>query len=147
MEFTYSGNPESSDQDAVRFYLGDTDADAPQLSDGEISFLLTDQGTVLAAAVAGAIALAAKYSRLTDESVGDVSKSYSQRAQHFRDLAKNLRTRQSEVGVCPYAGGISIADKEAYEDNTDNVATSFTRDLHNNRQPQRSADDPNYDKY
>ena len=139
MTWSYSGNPSNNDKDAVRFLVGDTDANAPQFENEEIQYLISTEGTPLAAAVAGAIALAAKYSRLMDESVGDVSKSYSQRAEHYRNLAKDLRTRNSEKSVCPYAGGISVSDKDAFEKDSDVVQSSFTRELHDN--PNRARDD------
>lgn len=141
MAFSYSGDPSNSDKDKVRFLLGDTNKDAPLLQDGEIAFLITSQNTVIEAAVAGAQAIAAQFARLTDESVGDISKSYSQRVEHYRQLASDLR-RRANVAVAPYAGGISKDDKTNAEADTDRVQPRFTRDLHDN--PRRHNSDDNH---
>jgi len=139
MSFSYSGDPSNSDKDQVRFLIGDTDANSPLLQDAEILYTLGDQGTVLSASVAACIGIAAKFARLMDESVGDVSKSYSQRQEHYTKLADSLRRRDAENSVCPYAGGISVADKETLNQNTDYVEPSFKRKTHDNR---LSTDNP-----
>lgn len=143
VDFSYSGDPRKSDKDKVRFLIGDTDANDPQLGDSEILYALESEGNAFRAGVACAVALAAKFSRLTDESVGDVSKSYSKRAEAYRELAKDLRRRNAERGVVPYAGGISVAEKEAVEQNTDRVDPAFTRDLHDNERYATAEDDEN----
>ena len=40
MSFTYSGNPETSTLDAVRFMIGDTNPCDPLLQDEEINYLI-----------------------------------------------------------------------------------------------------------
>jgi hypothetical protein len=130
MTFSYSGNPQSNDKDKVRFLVGDTDANSPLLQNEEIDYLISSESNIIMAAVAGCLAIAAHFSRLTDESVGDVSKSYGQRAEHYRDLAKSLRQRNAEMSVCPYAGGISVSEKQNNAADTDRVSPSFTRELH-----------------
>ena len=132
MSFKYSGDPNANDRDKVRFLIGDTDADSPLLQDKEIAYLLVDGGTPNRAAVQGCLALAAKFARLMDESVGDVSKSYSQRSEAFFKLADKLRLLNSEKSVGIFAGGISDADKQKIEQDPDSVKPAFTRDLHDN---------------
>lgn len=132
MSFSYSGDPSKSTKDYVRFLVGDTNANSPELHDAEILHVINEEGNALLAAAACATALQAKYSKLTDESVGGVSKSYSQRAEAFKNLATSLRRRNSERCVAPYAGGISKSEKQSNEDNTDLVESSFTKDLHEN---------------
>ena len=133
MKFSYSGDPRNSDKDKVRFLVGDTSATSPLLQDPEINYLLETEGTALSAAVAAAIGIAAKFARLMDESVGDVSKSYSQRHEHYLKLATSLRQRRAEKSVCPFAGGISESDNQITETDPDSIKPSFTRDLHDNR--------------
>ena len=139
MSFSYSGDPLNSDKDKVRFLVGDTDAGSPLLEDAEVMYLIESEGTALAASIAAAIGIAAKFSRLMDESAGDVSKSYSQRHEHYLKLSSSLRQRNAEKCVVPFAGGISESDKTILETDTDVVQPSFTRDLHNNR---LSSDNP-----
>jgi hypothetical protein len=131
---SYFGNPGSSHLDAVRFYIGDTDPDNEILSDDEITALLTETGDqpFLAAALA-AEAIAARYARRVDKSVGDLHISNSQLSKQYRDLASQLRSRATLSGAAaPYAGGISIADKQTVEANTDRVQPIFRRNLHDN---------------
>ena len=39
MTWSYSGDPASSDRDAIRFYIGDTDTTLQLLQDEDIDFL------------------------------------------------------------------------------------------------------------
>ena len=130
MSFSYSGNPSNSPKDEVRFLVGDTNPNSFNLHDAEIKYMITTEGTVLAAAVAGSLAIASRYAKLIDESVGNVSKSYSQRFEHYTLLSGQLRRRNAEKSVLPYASGISEADKETLETDTDNVRSAFTKNLH-----------------
>jgi hypothetical protein len=115
IQWTYSGDPSASDRDAVRFRIGDTDEAEPLLADAEIDWLLAEQGTVLPAAIEACRAIAARYARKCDKSVGPVSISYSQRSQHYRDLAAEIA---HEAGldvplVAPVITGQSASDMEA----------------------------------
>ena len=123
--WSYSGNPAASDLDAVRFAIGDTDTADQLLSDEEIAYLLTNS-TVSAASIAACEALAAKFARSVDRTVGSLSLSASQKAKQFRELAATLR-RQRAVLAAPYAGGISVADKDTQRADTDRVKPTFYR--------------------
>lgn len=140
--FTYSFDPKSSVKDKVRFLLGDTDANDALLADAEILCLIEDEGSPLRAAAAGALAIAAQFCRSMDESVGDVSKSYSQRAEHYKSLATALKKRAAEQPLCPIAGGISISAKEQADCDPDLTKSAFTRDLHNNPRAPSSSQAP-----
>ncbi len=130
---SYSGNPASSSLDMVRFLLGDTDTDAELLTDQEIEALLTVYNDdVYATAVACAWSLAGKYARKVDRSVGDLRISYGQTADNFRALATQLENQgaTSSEGFRPYAGGISISDKQNQDADTDRVVPAFKRGTH-----------------
>jgi DNA polymerase III delta prime subunit len=125
MTWSY-GSSLATDKDSVRFHIGDTDPDDPQLHDEEITALLTSEGGVMRAAIRAAEAIAARYARRTDFRVsGELHQSASQMYQHYLDLALRLRRRQS-LGAIPYAGGISVEDKENEVENIDRVIPSFT---------------------
>ena len=128
MTWTYSGDPSASDRDFVRFWLGDTDTTDQQLSDEEIAALLTIEGSPRAAALSGARRLLAKYSRLVDKSVGDLSVSYSQRRAGLETLIGSLKRDMVLAGGMPISGGQSKARKETVEADTDRVKPSFHRD-------------------
>lgn len=131
--FSYSGNPNKSLLDKVRFSLGDTNAKTANFTDGEILALLDDAGdNPVAAALLACDALVAKYAGACDESVGSVSMAYSQKADGYRRLADTLRARLAK-GAIPYAGGISRADKRRQQMDGDRVQPQFSVDDFNRR--------------
>jgi len=134
MTTTYSGNPSSSDNDAVRFLVGDTGPTAPAttpvflMQDEEIAYLLTQYASPLSAAAAAADSLSAKFARQVDEFSGDLARKSSQKSKQYGDLADRLRKQASDpltVVPVPFAGGISIADIETREDDVDRTGDIF----------------------
>ena len=128
MTWTYSGDPSSNARDAIRFLVGDTDTTDQLLSDEEIAWVNTEAsgsatGTTALydAAHRCCLTIASKMSREADKQIGDLSVSLSQRAKAYRDQAatmKELSGREGGVPV-PYAGGITISDKEIDAENPD----------------------------
>ena len=106
----------------MRFLIGDTDSSDQQLTDEEIAYLLTEYTAPKRAALEAARSLQAKYSRLCDQRTGDISISYSQRRDSYAALVRDLQ--RGMLGA-PYAGGISQADKDSDEDDTDRVKPAF----------------------
>lgn len=125
MSWTYSSTL-ATDLDRVRFLVGDTDTDDKQVQDGEINYIVGLLGSVYGAAAAICEALAAKYARKCDKSVGDLSLSMSQKSTAYRAMAASLRS-QGSVLCTPTAGGISISDKESEESDSDRVTPVFAR--------------------
>lgn len=141
MVWSYSGDPAANPKDAVRFYLGDTDPDDPQLQDEEILFLVQKfAGNVYLAAADAARGLAGKYSRRADKAVGDLRLSLSQQAQHYWDLASRLEIEAGKVAI-PFAGGISCSQKQAAREDSDRVRPSFYRNMMQNRRTYPGTDD------
>ncbi len=130
MPSTYTGDPADRPIDAVRLYLGDT-LTPFALTDEEIEwFLAGADDEALTAALAGARAMAARFSRLVDASVGDVQKSYSQQYKHFAEVADHLATDVDAVTAgaaapIPWAGGISLAERDANDADGDLVQSHF----------------------
>lgn len=129
MTFTYVG-PSNSTADEVRFRLGDT-VTPGMLSDEEIAYLVTTYGTGISASIAACDILAAKFAQLVDRRFDDIDIKASQKAANFRALAAQLRRTQA-LGGTPYAGGLSRADKELREQDTDRPAPAFRRDMQAN---------------
>jgi hypothetical protein len=97
MAWTYSGNPASSSLDEVRFLCGDTDSTNQQISNEEISYLLSEWNSDAYTSAAFACeAIAGKYSSKSDysRSVGDLSIStqFGASAKTFLDRASRLRS-------------------------------------------------------
>lgn len=139
MTWSYSGDPSNSSTDAVRFLIGDTDSADQQMSDEEIGWLVSEAGSTYAAAVLACDGLAAKYARQTDKTAGELSVKSSQRMEHYTMLAKRLRQR-SVTRALPFAGGISKASKDTFEENDDRVAPAFRRDMHSEQTEDSESD-------
>jgi hypothetical protein len=103
MTWTYSGNPQSSTKDTVRYLIGDTVEASPMLQDEEIYFALSEVGNnIYRAASNSCYNLAALFTGMAQsesKSVGglDISKSYGDRAQRYERLAKDLLARGRRV--------------------------------------------------
>lgn len=124
----YGGDPAGSQSDAVRLLIGDTAATA-LLTDAEILWFISEHGATYRAAAAAARQLAAKYAgKATDKTVGDLSLNYAERQKHYLTLAARLDREATARGGAIFAGGISQADKETREADTDRVKPAFTRE-------------------
>jgi hypothetical protein len=127
MTWTYGGDPSASDRDEVRFLVGDTDTTEQLVTNEEIAYAILKSSNNQLAAACIANALAAKFARKADKSVGDLSITYSQQAKQFRELAAQLMKDGSISGAMPYASGISVSGKDTVEEDTDRVQPSFRR--------------------
>ncbi len=127
MAWTYGGDPANSDRDAVRLQIGDTDSTDPQLTDAEVDYFLSQNGTVNAASLAAVRAIMAEYARLVTKSVGDLRVNYSDRLKAYQSLEKQMKAKLITTAK-PIAGGISISRKKTVEEDTDRVIPSIERD-------------------
>jgi hypothetical protein len=111
-EFTYSGDPERSSRDKVRFYLQDTDPTDPLLSDQEIEHLLTKWmpvwGSEVYIAAVGAEIIAGRFAREVSTSADGVSIGVQELQQKYNDLALSLRDMYKNENIAggPDAGGM-----------------------------------------
>lgn len=136
MVWSYSGNPADSALDAVRFLTGDTDTNDQLLDDEEIKWTnnqVTGSDTATTALYEVSyrcmVAIASKFSRLADQSVGDLKVDLFQKATNAREQAALLKQQALREGntPVPYAGGISVSDKEIDQENSDIVQPYFSR--------------------
>lgn len=123
MSFSYNSDL-GTDRDRVRFLVQDTDANDQLLQDEEIAWLLTEEGSVRAAAIIAAETVAGKFARQADSAVGDLSISYSQKQAQYAALAARLR-RTASLSAVPLVGGISVSRKQTVEEDTDRVEPAF----------------------
>jgi len=126
--WTYSGNPASSATDAIRFLIGDTDTTDQLLSNEEIAWVNSESSGsststtgLYEAAYRACLAIASKLSRLADKQIGDLSVSLSQKAKGYLSQAEEFKSLAQVTNYVPipYAGGITISDKEIDQDNPD----------------------------
>lgn len=131
MTWTY-GISLAADKDKVRFLCGDTDTTNQQVSDEEIAGnLAMNSSDIYRAGAAICRHLAARYSREANITIGQRRVELAARSKAYADRATEIETQGNLAGrtPIPYAGGISVADKERQEANEDRVAPFFTRDM------------------
>jgi hypothetical protein len=121
----------STDRDKVRFYAGDTDTSDQQAADETIDAILIAQPNVLLAARAVCLSRAAYFSRFASTANGalSITGAYS-RAQGFEDRAKTLlaeATTASSRNARPMVGGVSVAQGERMDADTDAIPPMFRR--------------------
>lgn len=137
MPWTYNVNL-STDKDKVRLLIGDVLSTDQQLSDEEINAVISMVGgSVGVAAIRCCLILSARYARYADKWVGDLKIMASQKSEAYRKLAEELEDQGttltgSRTHQQPFAGGISIAQKEALAGNSDFPPTSFSKGMHDN---------------
>ena len=119
MSFSYSGDPADSNLDAVRFYLQDTNADDPLISDEEIEYLLASwmplYDSLYYVAAVAAETIAAKFAREVSYTADGVSISGEQLQVKYNELASSLRdlyrAEQVQAGGGPDVGGILYGEQ------------------------------------
>ena len=132
MSWTYSGNPSASPVDATHHLLGDIDGSNPLCTDEECVFELCQNGQnpyLAAASLAEARALTFAM-RPTLVKKGDRTTMWGNPSQLWLTLARELRAKTSIRTTSVYAGGQSIAEKQADRDQTDLPQPFATRTLH-----------------
>jgi hypothetical protein len=98
MTTTYTGNPEDSPKDAVRFLLSDT-KDPWKFSDEEITYALSlYNDNVFNGAAELANIMASKYTDRRDKTVGPLSIKYGDLSSRWDNLARSLRQRGKARG-------------------------------------------------
>lgn len=114
-DFSYSGDPSTSQKDQVRFLIGDTEVDDMILTDAEIEWCITNRGsTNLYLAASDAADLAGhKYSRIINRQTGTLSLSMSTSSNPFQQRSKALRQLASERRVGPVLASDSLASNIA----------------------------------
>lgn len=109
---TYT-TPITTDRDAVRFWVQDTDVDNELLTDDEYDFLLerwlpVRDSRIFVAAMAAEV-IAAKFAREVSVSADGVSVGTSELASRYQALAVKLRDQAHEdsaAGAFPDLGGV-----------------------------------------
>jgi hypothetical protein len=138
MTWSYTGDPSVSDVAAVRFEIQDTDVTAQLLQDGEIAWAILQETGVAAGeptTITGALlfssaarcmeALAERFTAQADTTFGSLQTTYTTMAKQYAVRAATLRAKAQGMQA-PWAGGQSIADKQAYGDDADQVQPKFT---------------------
>jgi hypothetical protein len=106
----YSGDPATSDKDAVRFLIGDTGPDTFHFSDPEIEYLVSTQGNIYLAAAMACDKITTLLTSgglvLTSKSVGGLSESYSQGSLTYYQTQGKLYRQMGSGSQVPVAACI-----------------------------------------
>lgn len=102
MSFSYSGNPDASQTDYIRFKTGDTNSSSPMLQDEEINYMV-------ATALSPSHLLAMAYrqvathlgAKLVKRTLGPQSEDATARHKYFVQLANAYERMASFVGSPP----------------------------------------------
>jgi len=143
MAWTYSGDPAGSTRDAVRFLIGDTDTDDQLLNDAEVAYFITQHGTVNRAASEAARAVAAKFARLMNRSIGALSADFSSKYRQYLELASDLLLKEETEPASPFVSGWKKDQKETYMDDSNREPIFGRKGVHDNNRVYPSDD--NYD--
>jgi hypothetical protein len=132
---TWSYNPVKTAKDKVRLLIGDTNTCDQLLQDEEISYLLEQYNNFPEnTGIQCCELIIAKLGRRADETVGSVSKSFSQQAAGYFKTMEMLRTRVGLNGAKPFAGGLSVLEKQNNNKNPDRVKPIFSKHQFENQQ-------------
>jgi hypothetical protein len=71
--------------------------------------------------------LARLFAMQADEQIGVLQTTYSKQAKVYAERAKEARSRAASMHA-PWAGGLSLSEKQARRDDPDRVQSPFTRD-------------------
>lgn len=129
----YTNQPRTNPRDAIRLLVGDvsTSTSREYLSDVDYDFFISACPNNYSAAALACNSLAAVFGGAgSKKKVGDLEITRAD-AAYYRDLAKQLQ-RMSALQSAPYAGGISVSDKDTQRGDTDQTRPSFERDQFTN---------------
>ena len=141
MTWTYSvSDLATSAKDQLRLAIGDTLTSDQQLQDEEILQFIAGRSTLAGACADACRALATKFSRSVTQKAAGASANFSDMAKAYQRMAAQFEQQAALGGsALPYAGGMSIADKQSQEQNDDRVPPSFSIGMDDNVLPVPSA--------
>lgn len=120
----------------VRFLTGDTLSGDQQMTDEEIAFVLTQRSSIYGAAAMCCRSLSAQKARLADTSTGDLRTTYSSLSQSYSKRAGEYEAQATaRSGALPYAGGVTVTDKQNQEADGDRVQPQFQIGMEDNQLP------------
>jgi len=135
MPGTWTYNPtdaSTSEKDAIRLEVGDTDSQAWLLADEEIEWAISQERNFWAAAARCAEMIGRLFMRRVDIRLGRAMMiTYSKTAQQYMEMAAKLRCK-AMGSVVPYVGGMNVADKQVIATNTSLVAPEVTKTMMEN---------------
>ncbi len=127
MSFTWSNNPAGSNRDLMRMLLRDTSSSSMKFSDEELAWYVANSASVWYAAAEACDTYAGKLAESGSKTVGDLS--ITRAVGDYRMTAQRFRARGARAAI-PYAGGITVSDKDTETGDSDRVASAFRIGMH-----------------
>ena len=146
MAFTYGGDPANSTLETVRFICGDTISKDPLLNDAEIDFIISREGNVDLAAANACERIAAKEARKITRSNLGLSKSLTEKMNHFLELADKLRESVNNGALEVFAGGLTRSGKETLASDDDAIQPDRALGM-DDRPGANRTNDPRRDRF
>lgn len=123
----------SSPKDQVRLAIGDTLITDQQLQDEEIVQFLGMRNSIAGACAEACRALASKYSRSVTQKSATSQVNFSDLSKAYLRMAVGFDQKAARGGSgMPYAGGLSVSDKVAQQQDTDRVSPQFNIGMEDN---------------
>lgn len=118
---------------AVRLMIGDNRPGDQLMYDSEILFNIANFANLYLAGAECCRNLALRYARTVDSVQGELKTNYSQITKMYSEKAATLESRgMARGGAMPYAGGISVTDKQNYVADVDRVTPQFNIAMQDN---------------
>ena len=128
MPWSYDSNLKA-EKDQVRFLIRDTNSAGQLFQDEEIKWMIANEQNIYMAAAQLCDNLVVKAGNVRSKKISEFSITYD--SHFYKSLAGSLRARGCNYQT-PYAGGISMADKLAVQQDSDWVTPAISRDLDRN---------------
>lgn len=122
----------TSEKDQIRLEIGDTDTNNQLLQDEEIAQAILVERNFWCAAARCCEMISRVFLAKFDVKLGrNMEITYSKAAAQYQAMAVAFRRKSLGTRV-PWVGGMSVADKQTYSQNTDIVGAAFTRTMGEN---------------
>ena len=131
MPFTWTGNPNASTVEKIRWLIYDTVQTSAKFQDAEITYAYTQEGSIYGAAAMLCEQLSVRYSDAVSRSLGSLRVDLNAKAEKYTVRAKELRKRAIAYAT-PYVGGISKSKEDAFENDTDLIQPTFEKGMMDN---------------
>lgn len=97
MSWTFGNDPANSRLDRIRILIGDTNPQEPLLDDEFILWLLEQSTNDYVVAAQACQAIATRFAREADITVGDLSVKFSRMAEAYREAAMQLASQAGSL--------------------------------------------------
>lgn len=120
----------------VRYLIGDTIADDPQIADEELSFAMSQRSNIYGAASDACRSLATQMGRQADSVQGNLRNTYSSRARAYAAAAARFEIQaMARSGGLPYSGQTSQTDYNQMRADPDRMGPQFSIGMDENFLP------------